>query len=102
MVREIVEDVDNVYKYMGKGNLVVVISNGIVILGLGNLGLLVLKFVMEGKVFLFKCFVGLDVIDIEVKYCIIEEFINMVVNIVDIFGGINLEDIKVFECFEIE
>lgn len=80
----------------------VVIFNGIVILGLGNLGLMVFKFVMEGKVLLFKCFVGLDLIDIEVKYCMIDEFIDIVVNIVDIFGGINLEDIKVLDCFEIE
>ena len=101
-VREIAEDADNAYKYTGKGNLVAVISNGTAILGLGNLGPLASKPVMEGKALLFKRFAGLDAIDIEVKHRTTEEFINTVANIADTFGGINLEDIKAPECFEIE
>ena len=101
-VREIAEDPDNAYKYTAKGNMVAVISNGTAILGLGNLGPLASKPVMEGKALLFKRFAGLDAIDIEVKHRTTEEFINTVANIADTFGGINLEDIKAPECFEIE
>lgn len=101
-VCEIVKDLENVYFYMNKGNLVVVISDGLVILGLGNLGGLVSKFVMEGKGVLFKCFVGIDVFDIEVDVENLQVFIDIVNCIFFIFGGINLEDIKVLECFEIE
>ncbi len=101
-VREIAANPDDVYKYTGKGNLVAVISNGTAILGLGNLGPLASKPVMEGKALLFKRFAGLDCIDIEVKHRTSEEFVNTVANIADTFGGINLEDIKAPECFEIE
>ncbi|WP_375751700.1 malic enzyme-like NAD(P)-binding protein [Vibrio sp. HN007] len=101
-VREIAQNVENVYKYTGKGNMVAVISNGTAILGLGNLGPMASKPVMEGKALLFKRFAGLDSIDIEVKHRTIDEFVDTVANIADTFGGINLEDIKAPECFEIE
>ena len=101
-VREIATDPDTAYQYTAKGNLVAVISNGTAILGLGNLGPLASKPVMEGKALLFKRFANLDAIDIEVKHETTEEFINTVTNIADTFGGINLEDIKAPECFEIE
>jgi len=101
-VREIAANPDDVYKYTAKGNLVAVITNGTAILGLGNLGPLASKPVMEGKALLFKRFAGLDAIDIEVKHRTPEEFINTVANIADTFGGINLEDIKAPECFIIE
>ncbi|AIW15320.1 malic enzyme-like NAD(P)-binding protein [Vibrio tubiashii] len=101
-VREIAQNADNVYKYTSKGNMVAVISNGTAILGLGNLGPLASKPVMEGKSLLFKRFAGLDSIDIEVKHRTIEEFVDTVANIADTFGGINLEDIKAPDCFEIE
>ncbi|WP_028864839.1 malic enzyme-like NAD(P)-binding protein [Psychromonas aquimarina] len=101
-VREIASNPDDVYKYTGKGNLVAVITNGSAVLGLGNLGPLASKPVMEGKALLFKRFAGLDSIDIEVKHRTADEFVNTVANIADTFGGINLEDIKAPECFEIE
>lgn len=101
-VREIAQNPDNIYKYTGKGNTVAVISNGTAILGLGNLGPQASKPVMEGKALLFKRFAGLDSIDIEVKHRTTEEFINTVASIADTFGGINLEDIKAPDCFEIE
>ena len=101
-VREIAADPNMAYKYTGKGNLVAVITNGTAILGLGNLGPLASKPVMEGKALLFKRFAGIDSIDIEVSHRTTEDFINTVANIADTFGGINLEDIKAPECFEIE
>ncbi|WP_413700010.1 malic enzyme-like NAD(P)-binding protein [Psychromonas sp. KJ10-10] len=101
-VREIAANPDDVYKYTAKGNLVAVITNGTAILGLGNLGPLASKPVMEGKALLFKRFADLDSIDIEVKHRTPEEFIDTVANIADTFGGINLEDIKAPECFVIE
>jgi len=101
-VREIAANPDDAYKYTAKGNLVAVISNGTAILGLGNLGPLASKPVMEGKALLFKRFADIDSIDIEVKHRTTEEFIDTVANIADTFGGINLEDIKAPECFEIE
>ncbi|WP_022942120.1 malic enzyme-like NAD(P)-binding protein [Psychromonas hadalis] len=101
-VREIAANPDDVYKYTAKGNLVAVITNGTAILGLGNLGPLASKPVMEGKALLFKRFANIDAIDIEVKHRTPEEFINTVANIADTFGGINLEDIKAPECFVIE
>ena len=101
-VREIAQQPDNVYKYTAKGNTVAVISNGTAILGLGNLGPMASKPVMEGKALLFKRFAGLDSIDIEVKHRTIDEFVDTVANIADTFGGINLEDIKAPDCFEIE
>jgi len=100
--REIAADPENVYKYTGKGNTVVVISNGTAVLGLGNIGPMASKPVMEGKSLLFKRFANIDSFDIEVKHQTVEEFVNTVANIADSFGGINLEDIKAPECFAIE
>ena len=101
-VREIAKDPENAYKYTAKGNLVAVISDGTAILGLGNLGPLASKPVMEGKGVLFKRFAGIDVFDIEVNSESPQAFIETVERIADTFGGINLEDIKAPECFEIE
>ena len=100
--REIASDPDNAYRYTGKGNLVAVISNGSAVLGLGNLGSLASKPVMEGKALLFKRFAGINSIDIEVNTENPAKFIEAVTLIADTFGGINLEDIKAPECFEIE
>ena len=99
---EIEERPEDAYRYTSKGNLVAVISNGTAVLGLGNIGALASKPVMEGKGLLLKTFAGIDVFDIEVDTEDPEEFINTVVNISKTFGGINLEDIKAPECFEIE
>jgi malate dehydrogenase (oxaloacetate-decarboxylating)(NADP+) len=93
---------DDVYKYTAKGNLVAVISNGTAVLGLGNIGALAGKPVMEGKGLLFKIFADVDVFDIEVDRTDVDEFIETVKAIAPTFGGINLEDIKAPECFEIE
>lgn len=101
-VREIAKDPENAYKYTGKGNLVAVISDGTAILGLGNLGPRASKPVMEGKGVLFKRFAGVDVFDIEVESESPQAFIDTVKRISCTFGGINLEDIKAPECFEIE
>ncbi len=101
-VRAIAENPDDAYRYTTKGNLVAVISNGSAILGLGNLGPLASKPVMEGKALLFKRFAGLDSIDIEVDNESPQAFIDTVARIACTFGGINLEDIKAPECFEIE
>jgi len=100
--RAIAENPNDVYKYTGKGNLVAVISNGSAVLGLGNLGAMASKPVMEGKALLFKRFAGLDSIDIEVENESPQAFIDTVARIACTFGGINLEDIKAPECFEIE
>ena len=99
---EIDKDVDNVYKYTNKGNLVAVISNGTAVLGLGDIGPEASKPVMEGKGLLFKIFAGIDVFDIEMNTKNTEEFIAAVKAIAPTFGGINLEDIKAPEAFEIE
>ena len=99
---EIARDVDNVYKYTAKGNLVAVITNGTAVLGLGDIGPEASKPVMEGKGLLFKIFADIDVFDIEIGTKDIEEFIQTVKNIAPTFGGINLEDIKAPESFEIE
>ncbi len=101
-VRAIASNPDDVYKYTAKANTVAVISNGTAILGLGNLGPMASKPVMEGKALLFKRFANIDSFDIEVTHRTTDEFINTVANIADSFGGINLEDIKAPECFEIE
>jgi malate dehydrogenase (oxaloacetate-decarboxylating)(NADP+) len=101
-VKAIAEDAENAYKYTAKGNLVAVISDGTAILGLGNLGPLASKPVMEGKSLLFKRFAGVDSIDIEVESESPQAFIDTVRRIANTFGGINLEDIKAPECFEIE
>lgn len=101
-VREINADPDNAYKYTNKGNLVAVITDGTAVLGLGNMGALASKPVMEGKAVLFKRFAGIDVFDIEVNAPTPDEFIETVVNIAPTFGGINLEDIAAPHCFYIE
>ena len=99
---EIEKRPEDAYRYTSKGSLVAVISNGTAVLGLGNIGALASKPVMEGKGLLLKTFAGIDVFDIEVDTEDPEEFISTVVNISKTFGGINLEDIKAPECFEIE
>ncbi|MHC5200717.1 NADP-dependent malic enzyme [Myroides sp. LJL119] len=99
---EIAANVDNVYKYTAKGNLVAVISNGTAVLGLGDIGPEASKPVMEGKGLLFKIFADIDVFDIEVDATDVDKFIETVKNIAPTFGGINLEDIKAPESFEIE
>ena len=101
-VREIARDPENAYRYTNKGNLVAVISDGTAILGLGNLGPLASKPVMEGKAILFKRFANIDVFDIEVAAPSPEAFIETVVHIAPTFGGINLEDIAAPHCFVIE
>ncbi len=99
---EIEKNPEDVYKYTAKGNLVAVISNGTAVLGLGDIGPLASKPVMEGKGLLFKIFADIDVFDIEVDTKDIETFIQTVKAIAPTFGGINLEDIKAPEAFEIE
>jgi malate dehydrogenase (oxaloacetate-decarboxylating)(NADP+) len=99
---EIEKDKSNAYRYTAKGNLVAVISYGTAVLGLGNIGPEASKPVMEGKGLLFKIFADIDVFDIEVDTENVEEFIQTVKNIAPTFGGINLEDIKAPEAFEIE
>ncbi|MGY8946217.1 MAG: NADP-dependent malic enzyme [Flavobacteriales bacterium] len=99
---EIEKDKSNVYKYTSKGNLVAVITNGTAVLGLGDIGPEASKPVMEGKALLFKIFAGIDVFDIEIDAKDTEKFIETVKNISPTFGGINLEDIKAPEAFEIE
>ena len=99
---EIDKNPDDVYKYTSKSNLVAVISNGTAVLGLGDIGPLASKPVMEGKGLLFKIFADIDVFDIEIDTKNIDEFIETVKNISPTFGGINLEDIKAPEAFEIE
>ncbi|WFF41938.1 malate dehydrogenase [Salinicola endophyticus] len=100
--REIAANPEDAYLYTGKGNLVAVVSDGSAILGLGNLGPLASKPVMEGKGVLFKRFAGINSVDIEVEADSPQEFIDTVANIALSWGGINLEDIKAPECFEIE
>ncbi|MCC6252845.1 MAG: NADP-dependent malic enzyme [Bacteroidia bacterium] len=99
---EIEKNPDDVYKYTAKGNLVAVISNGTAVLGLGNIGAEASKPVMEGKGLLFKIYADIDVFDIEVSDTDIDAFVRTVKAISPTFGGINLEDIKAPECFEIE
>jgi len=101
-VREIAADAEKAYKYTAKGNLVAVITDGTAVLGLGNVGALAGKPVMEGKAVLFKRFANVDVFDIEVDAASPEAFIETVVAISPTFGGINLEDIAAPHCFAIE
>lgn len=101
-VKEINRDPETAYQYTNKGNLVAVITDGTAVLGLGNMGALASKPVMEGKAVLFKRFAGIDVFDIEVTAPSVESFIETVVNIAPTFGGINLEDIAAPHCFRIE
>ena len=101
-VKEIAKDEKNAYRYTNKGNLVAVITDGSAVLGLGNVGALAGKPVMEGKGVLFKRFANIDVFDIEVNCKDPDEFIKTVENIAPTFGGINLEDIAAPNCFYIE
>ena len=101
-VRKISEDSNAAYDYTSKGNLVAVISNGSAILGLGNLGALASKPVMEGKAVLFKRFADIDAIDLEIDSKDPKEIVNSIKNFAVSFGGINLEDIAAPDCFEIE
>lgn len=100
--KEIFEDIENVYKYTAKGNLVAVISNGTAVLGLGDIGPEAGKPVMEGKGVLFKIFADIDVFDIEIAEKDPEKFVEIVKALQPTFGGVNLEDIKAPECFYIE
>jgi malate dehydrogenase (oxaloacetate-decarboxylating)(NADP+) len=99
---EIVDDANNVFRYTGRGNLVGVISNGSAVLGLGNIGALASKPVMEGKAVLFKKFAGLDVFDIEINESDPDKLVEIIAALEPTFGGINLEDIKAPECFIVE
>lgn len=99
---EIEKNPEDAYKYTNKGNLVAVISNGTAVLGLGDIGALAGKPVMEGKGLLFKVFGGIDVFDIEIDTHDVDKFVETVKLIAPTFGGINLEDVKAPECFEIE
>lgn len=96
------DDPDTAYDYTTRGNLVAVITNGTAVLGLGNIGALASKPVMEGKAVLFKKFAGIDTFDIEVDQPDPDRFIEVVAALEPSFGGINLEDIKAPECFRIE
>jgi malate dehydrogenase (oxaloacetate-decarboxylating)(NADP+) len=99
---EIVKDPANAYKYTARGNLVAVITNGTAVLGLGNIGPLASKPVMEGKGVLFKKFAGIDVFDIEIAENDPDKLVDIIASLEPTFGGINLEDIKAPECFYIE
>ncbi len=101
-VRKISANPDAAYRYTAKGNLIAVITDGSAVLGLGNVGAIAGKPVMEGKAVLFKAFADIDVFDIEVNTQDVDEFVNTVANIAGGFGGINLEDISAPRCFEIE
>jgi malate dehydrogenase (oxaloacetate-decarboxylating)(NADP+) len=99
---KIAENTEDVYKYTAKGNLVAVISNGTAVLGLGNIGPEAGKPVMEGKGLLFKIFADIDVFDLELDVTNVDDFVKIVKALEPTFGGVNLEDIKAPECFEIE
>ena len=99
---EIVADPANVFRYTARGNLVGVITNGTAVLGLGNIGALASKPVMEGKAVLFKKFAGLDVYDIEINETDPDKLVEIIAGLEATFGGINLEDIKAPECFTVE
>ena len=100
--REIVADKMNAYKYTTKGNLVAVITNGSAALGLGNIGPLASKPIMEGKAGLFKRFADIDVFDLELDISDPDEMVRVIKTLEPTFGGINLEDIKAPDCFYIE
>ncbi|MES2855308.1 MAG: NADP-dependent malic enzyme, partial [Bdellovibrionota bacterium] len=100
--KEIAKDPDKVYDYTTKGNLVGVITNGTAVLGLGDIGPLAGKPVMEGKGVLFKQFANINVFDLELNTKDVDEFCRAVKALEPTFGGINLEDLKAPECFEIE
>ncbi|MCZ6462756.1 MAG: NADP-dependent malic enzyme, partial [Proteobacteria bacterium] len=100
--REIYKSPDEVFRYTARGNLVAVVTNGTAVLGLGNIGALAAKPVMEGKAVLFKRFADVDVFDIEIDSTDPQEVIRVCQLIAPTFGGINLEDVRAPECFEIE
>ena len=99
---EIVKDPNAAFKYTSKGNLVAVISNGTAVLGLGDIGPLASKPVMEGKGVLFKKFAGIDVFDLEIEEKNLDKLVDIIASLEPTFGGINLEDIKAPDCFYIE
>ncbi len=99
---EIVADPANAFRYTARGNLVGVITNGTAVLGLGNIGALASKPVMEGKAVLFKKFAGIDVFDIEINETDPDKLVDIIAGLEPTFGGINLEDIKAPECFTVE
>ncbi|NYT86841.1 NADP-dependent malic enzyme, partial [Pusillimonas harenae] len=99
---EIVIDPMNAFRFTGRGNLVGVITNGTAVLGLGNIGALASKPVMEGKAVLFKKFAGIDVFDIEINETDPDKLVDIIAGLEPTFGGINLEDIKAPECFAVE
>ena len=99
---EIAKDAEKVWEYTARGNLVGVITNGSAVLGLGDIGPLAGKPVMEGKACLFKKFADIDVFDIETSETDVDKFVDFVAALEPTFGGINLEDIKAPECFDIE
>jgi malate dehydrogenase (oxaloacetate-decarboxylating)(NADP+) len=98
----IVEDPAEAFRLTGRGNLVAVITNGTAVLGLGSIGPLAAKPVMEGKAVLFKKFAGIDVFDIEIDETDTDKLVDIIASLEPTFGGINLEDIKAPECFEVE
>ncbi len=99
---EIVKDPANAYRYTSKGNLVAVVSNGTAVLGLGDIGPLASKPVMEGKGVLFKKFAGIDVFDLEVNEKDLDKLVDIIAALEPTFGGVNLEDIKAPDCFYVE
>ena len=100
---EIVKDPNNAFKYTSRGNLVAVITNGTAVLGLGNIGPLAAKPVMEGKAVLFKKFAGIDVFDLEInERDDLDKLVDIIASLEPTFGGINLEDIKAPDCFYVE
>mgnify|MGYP006335368869 FL=1 len=99
---EIVADERNAYRYTARGNLVAVVTNGTAVLGLGNIGPLAAKPVMEGKGVLFKKFAGIDVFDIEIAENNLDKLVDIIAALEPTFGGINLEDIKAPDCFYVE
>src|SRR5690625_4107576 len=99
---EIVSDPQNAFRYTGRGNLVGVITNGTAVLGLGDIGALASKPGMEGKAVLFKTFAGIDVLDLEIDETDPDRLVDIIAGLVPTVGGINLEDIKAPECFEVE
>ncbi|MFM7966318.1 MAG: NADP-dependent malic enzyme, partial [Betaproteobacteria bacterium] len=99
---EIVKDPANAFRYTSRGNLVAVITNGTAVLGLGNIGPLAAKPVMEGKGVLFKKFAGIDVFDLEVNETNLDRLVDIVAALEPTFGGVNLEDIKAPDCFYVE
>src|SRR5204862_1082487 len=99
---EIVVDPANAFKYTARGNLVAVVTNGTAVLGLGNIGPLASKPVMEGKAVLFKKFAGIDVFDIELQEKNLDKLVDIIVALEPTFGGVNLEDIKAPDCFYVE